>query len=158
MVLSVVPSLLSRRWTRCFSLLCVASCSANSRAYRVCRTSSEVVILSTFSSISLGSGPCAATCRTTTGITPLWFYFLKISYHAIFRHILWVSDIYKYIICHVGDHRTNVTDDGGKDQHTHLEDNKTTSSSIKISKYLSNPGTLTWWSVESFKGLLSYYF
>lgn len=25
---------------------------------------------------------------------------------------------------HVGDHRTNVTDNGGKDQHTHLEENK----------------------------------
>lgn len=25
---------------------------------------------------------------------------------------------------HVGDHRTDVTDDGGKDQHTHLEENR----------------------------------
>lgn len=54
---------LSSRVTLCLSLLCVASCSASSRAYWVCRESRLPVIRSTFSSISLGSGPCAATCR-----------------------------------------------------------------------------------------------
>lgn len=39
----------------------MASCSASSRAYWVCRESRLPVIRSTLSSISLGSGPCAAT-------------------------------------------------------------------------------------------------
>lgn len=54
----------SSRVTLRFSLLCRASCSASRRAYRVCSRSRALLMRSTFSSTSLGSGPCAATYRT----------------------------------------------------------------------------------------------
>ncbi|KAG9347035.1 hypothetical protein JZ751_005962 [Albula glossodonta] len=59
-----VTILRSATVTRFLSFHCAASCSANSRANLVCRRSRVPVILITFSSISFGSGPWAATSRS----------------------------------------------------------------------------------------------
>ncbi|KAL4618223.1 hypothetical protein GN956_G20992 [Arapaima gigas] len=50
---------------RCFSLSCEPSWSASIRANLVCKISKVPVIRLTFSSMSLGSGPCLATSKSS---------------------------------------------------------------------------------------------